>query len=49
MPLFRRADGDVVKDVPAYRRMMPMLMRTRNESMVLFEQRIEAGFGLRRL
>lgn len=49
MPLFSRKDADLVRDVPAYRRIMPILMRTRNESMVLFEQKIDAGPGLERI
>jgi hypothetical protein len=43
MPLFSRPDGDLVRDVPPYRRMMPLLMRTRNESTVYFEQHIDIG------
>src|SRR3712207_419822 len=43
MPLFRRPDGDLVHDVPPYRRLMPLLMRTRNESAVYFEQHIDIG------
>ncbi len=38
-----RPDGDKVKDMPATRRIMPYLMRTRNESVVYFEQRIEVA------
>ena len=34
MPLFRRADGDLVKDIAPVRRMMPLIMRGRNESIV---------------
>ena len=34
MPLFRRSDGDLVKEVDAVRRMMPYIMRGRNESIV---------------
>jgi hypothetical protein len=49
MPLFRRFDGDLARDVPATRRIMPFLMRTRTESAVYFEQRIDAEPGLRRL
>jgi hypothetical protein len=41
MPLFGRPDGDLARDVPAYRRMMPLLMRTRNEAAVYFEQHID--------
>ena len=42
MPLFRRPDGDLVKDVPPYRRMMPLLMRRRGDATVFFEQHIDA-------
>lgn len=34
MPLFGRSDGDLVPDLPLVRRIMPYLMRTRNESVV---------------
>ncbi len=37
MPLFRRHDGDLIRGVPAIRRIMPYLMRTRTESLVLHE------------
>lgn len=40
MPFGWRPDGDVVRDVPATRRIMPFIMRTRNESAVYFEQQI---------
>lgn len=33
----RRSDATLVRDVPAYRRMMPFLMRTRTESAVYFD------------
>jgi hypothetical protein len=46
MPLFSRSDGDLARDVPAYRRIMPFIMRGRTESAVLFEQRIDATRGL---
>ena len=46
MPLFGRQDGDLVPGVPAYRRIMPFIMRTRTESAVLFEQQIDATRGL---
>jgi hypothetical protein len=36
----RRRDGTLAK-VPPYRRMMPFLMRQRNESIVLFEQQLD--------
>ncbi len=41
MPLFRRADGALARDLPPFRRMMPFLMRTRNESAVYFEQELD--------
>ncbi len=37
----RRSDATVVRDVPAYRRMMPFLMRTRTESAVYFDLDID--------
>jgi len=43
MPLFRRPDGKLARGVPATRRIMPYMMRGRNESMVYFEQRIDLG------
>lgn len=46
MPLFSRLDGDLVTDIPAYRRIMPFIMRTKAESNVLFEQRIDTTRGL---
>lgn len=41
MPLFRRPDGKVVRDVPATRRIMPYIMRRRTESSVYFEQTLD--------
>ena len=38
---WRRADGDLVKDGTDLRRVMPYVMRRRNESTVYFEQRID--------
>jgi hypothetical protein len=38
---WRRADGDLVKDGTDLRRMMPYIMRTRNDAVVYFEQRID--------
>ncbi|MGZ6998740.1 MAG: hypothetical protein ACXVLZ_10975 [Acidimicrobiia bacterium] len=38
---WRRADGDLVEDGTDLRRIMPYVMRTRNESVVYFEQRID--------
>jgi hypothetical protein len=40
---WRRADGDLVRDASDLRRIMPYVMRTRNESAVYFEQRIDVG------
>jgi hypothetical protein len=40
MPLFRRPDGDLVRDVPLYRRML-QLFGTRTASQVLFDQQID--------
>jgi pyruvate/2-oxoglutarate dehydrogenase complex dihydrolipoamide acyltransferase (E2) component len=41
-PIFRRADGDVVRGLSPVRRMMPYLMPTRNESVVYYEQILDA-------
>ena len=41
MVLKRRSDGTYVRDLPALRRVVPHLMRTRTESIVYFQQRIE--------
>lgn len=38
MPLFRRPDGELVRDESNVRKMMPYLMRGRNESAVYHEQ-----------
>ena len=38
--LWRRPDGDLVRDVPANKAIMPYLMRGRNESAFYFEQKI---------
>lgn len=43
MVWWRRPDGDLVRDVPDLRRIMPYIMRTRNESTVYFEQRLDVG------
>jgi hypothetical protein len=37
VPLFRRHDGDLVRGEPAMRRIMPYVMRTRNESVVFHD------------
>ena len=37
----KRPDGTLARDVPAYRRVMPYLMRGRNESAVYFEQLVD--------
>ena len=39
--VFRRFDGKRAAGVPAYRRMMPLLMRGRNEAAVYFEQVVD--------
>jgi pyruvate/2-oxoglutarate dehydrogenase complex dihydrolipoamide acyltransferase (E2) component len=41
MPLFRRSDGELVTDLSPLRRIMPYLMKTRNESAVYFDQVID--------
>ena len=38
MPLFRRSDGDLVKDESPVRRMIPYVMRGRNESAVYHDE-----------
>lgn len=43
MVWWRRPDGDLVRDVPDLRRVMPYIMRSRNESAVYFEQRLDVG------
>ncbi|MGZ4736857.1 MAG: hypothetical protein ACXV8R_14710 [Acidimicrobiia bacterium] len=43
MVWWRRSDADLVRDVPDLRRIMPYVMRTRNESTVYFEQRVDVG------
>ena len=41
MPLFRRPDGKLARGLPATRRIMPYMMKGRNESMVFFEQQLD--------
>jgi hypothetical protein len=41
MPLFRRPDGDLVKDESPVRRMIPYVMRGRNESAVYHDELID--------
>ncbi len=43
MPLRWRSDGDFVKKLPLTRRIMPHIMRTRTESQVYFEQKINVS------
>jgi 2-oxoacid dehydrogenases acyltransferase (catalytic domain) len=43
MPLFRRSDGVLIKDLSPERRIIPYLMRTRNESCVYHEQTYDIG------
>jgi hypothetical protein len=40
MPLFRRSDGDLARDVPLYRRML-QIFGSRTASQVLFDQQID--------
>ncbi len=46
MPFSWRPDADLVRDVPATRRIMPFIMRSRNESAVYFEQRLDVSRAL---
>ena len=41
MPLRWRPDGDYVRDLSRIRRIMPFIMRKRNESTVFFEQKLD--------
>ena len=41
MPFRWRPDGDYVRDLPKTRRIMPFIMRERNESIVFFEQKFD--------
>ena len=41
MPLFRRSDGDLVKDLSNSRRIMPLVMRGRNESIVFHTMQLK--------
>jgi hypothetical protein len=43
VPLFRRPDGDLVRDVPPMRAVMPYLMRGRNESAVYQDSAYDLG------
>jgi len=43
MPFQWRPDGDYVRDLPRARRIMPFIMRKRNESIVFFEQKLDAS------
>lgn len=43
MAWWRRCDGELVRDLPNLRRVMPYVMRSRNESAVYFEQRVDVG------
>jgi hypothetical protein len=43
MPLFRRPDGDLVRDLPPVRGVVPYLMRRRNESAVYHEAFYDVG------
>jgi hypothetical protein len=41
MPLFRRSDGKLIKDLSPLRRIIPYLMKGRNESIVYYEDIID--------
>jgi hypothetical protein len=41
MPLFRRPDGRLARDVPPFRRIMPYIMRTRNEAAVYLDREVD--------
>ncbi len=41
MPAISRSDGELVRDVPAYRRIMPFLFPKRNESTAYFELTVD--------
>lgn len=41
MPIWTRPDATLVRDASATRRMMPLIMPTRNESIVYFEQQVD--------
>lgn len=43
---WNRPDGTLVRDADKYRRIMQLLMRGRNESAVMFEQRVDAAPAL---
>ena len=47
MPLFRRADGDLVRGLPPVRGIVPYLMRGRNESAVYQESRYDVAAARR--
>src|SRR5271154_3063817 len=46
MPLFRRSDGELVTQVSDVRRMMPYIMRGRNESIVYHAMHVKIGKAL---
>ena len=46
MPLFGRPDGDLVRDLPPVRRIMPYIMRGRNESAVYHKSLYDLGRAL---
>ena len=43
MPLQWRPDGDYLRNLPRARRIMPFIMRKRNESIVFFEQKLDTS------
>jgi pyruvate/2-oxoglutarate dehydrogenase complex dihydrolipoamide acyltransferase (E2) component len=46
MPFRWRPDGDYVRNLPRTRRIMPLIMRKRNESLVFFEQKLNMSRAL---
>ena len=47
MPFQWRPDGDFVRNLPRARRIMPFIMRRRNESIVFFEQKVDTSKTLK--
>jgi len=46
MPFRWRPDGAYIRDLPRTRRIMPFIMRKRNESIVFFEQKLDTSRAL---
>jgi len=49
MPFRWRPDGDFVRNLPRTRRIMPFIMRARNESIVFSEEQVDTTRTLRLL